>query len=1169
MGEVYHAEDRFARRHVALKRVLGKLDEETPSSPALTPVGSFLVPTSTDGVSSDPASSWHDLSLAQEFRFLASLRHPNIISVLDFGFDSHNRPFFTMDWLTQAQDILTAAQDKSVPEKVRYIIQLLRALVYLHRRRILHRDLKPSNILVTADNQVKVLDFGLSEKHDFEKSSRRLSGTLAYIPPEVLGGAGASEASDLYAVGIIMYELLTGKHPFMKKGEVQHLVNTILTETPDCSAIEGDFLPIVQRLLQKSPAERYSSASEVLHLLARLIGEDALTETVEVRESFLQAADFVGRDGELSQLKASWKAAYTDKQAQMWLVGGESGVGKSRLMDELRIYALVNGAEVLQGQAVHYGGESYQLWRDVVRHLALENTLSEMEASVLKTLIPDIAEIVGQAVPDAPELDAHAAQERLNRVIIRLLRGRPQPTLILLEDLHWASLPSLILLQRIAEEMSAQPLMIMANYRSDERPELPATLPALTRMQLEPLPRHGIETMTRSVLGQATDGRENVLIDMLYKETSGNAFFVVEILRSLAEEVGSLEKLVYQTIKLDLFAGGLKTIIERRLERIPLPLHYLVHLAAVQGRVLDIAVLKALAHQADQVADLLAFGTEFNIFEAVGDAYRFAHDKLREGFLESIPATELAHLHQQIAETIEKVHASDLNQYAVHLAYHWAQTGNQAKEAHYAGMAGIQLLSRGTYNEALPLLERAADLYRTVPVEPFHLAKLKRQMGEAYFSAGRMDQAKANLQESVHLLGARFPGSTFGVVLGLLGEVGKQAGHRLLPSRLFLTNGLSAEKALEASLAYERLSHIIFFDNETAPLLYASMRSLNLAENAPDSPELARAYGTICYSIGLVPVYSLANFYERKAFEIAAKVKERSEEPWVWEITGYYSSSKGAMAQAVERYQRGADIAEKIGYVARWAECTTLQSMTEYQRGNFDIARKKIERIFDYAIKNQNLQALGWSVLSKIEQAVTRGRFDEALSLIDTAKFAEPRIGRAEKAWMYGILARLHALRGDVPATLQAGEESLTYLRQLALPNAFYAQEGYTGVVEAYLTLLENPQGVQRDDMQQKATEALKKLRVFGRVFPASRAHLQRIEGWYAWLNGQQAKAQKHWQQAIAEAEQFGKVYEQGLAYYDLGRFLGNRDHLQAAAAIFQGMDSRFYLEQVQAALTD
>ncbi|MBZ0277823.1 MAG: serine/threonine protein kinase, partial [Anaerolineae bacterium] len=284
MGAVYRATDRLSGQQVALKRV---------------------IPPKSSGAASTLSDSISDfrLALAQEFKVLASLRHPNIISVLDYGFDDAGMPYFTMELLDHAQTILEAGQGKPMVYQVGLLVQMLQALAYLHRRRVIHRDLKPKNVLVTADGQVKVLDFGLSTGKEQLGDTITTAGTLAYMAPEVMTGGTLTESADLYAVGVIAYELFAGRHPFQVE-PVSRLINDILYTIPDVSSVEvaSGMGMVLSRLLTKTPQNRFADATEVIAELTRTIQQPIPVETTAIRESYLQAARLVGRDDELKRL---------------------------------------------------------------------------------------------------------------------------------------------------------------------------------------------------------------------------------------------------------------------------------------------------------------------------------------------------------------------------------------------------------------------------------------------------------------------------------------------------------------------------------------------------------------------------------------------------------------------------------------------------------------------------------------------------------------------------------------------------------------------------------------------------------------------------------------------------------------------------------------------------
>src|SRR5690349_17235130 len=248
MGTVYRAIDRLNGEQVALKQVSA-------------PTEQLIFLSRTD-------DGDQRMGLAQEFKMLATLRHPNIISVLDYGFDADRQPYFTMELLENAQNLLEAGRDTTLAQKASLLVQVLQALTYLHRRGIIHRDLKPGNIMV-VNEQAKVLDFGLSKRHERDEGdgagSGRTSGTLAYMAPENLRGEAVTESSDLYAVGVMAYELFLGRHPFRTE-MLTWLMEDILQAQPDLTGpdVNPRLAYVLSRFLAKTPEERYPNTLEAI-----------------------------------------------------------------------------------------------------------------------------------------------------------------------------------------------------------------------------------------------------------------------------------------------------------------------------------------------------------------------------------------------------------------------------------------------------------------------------------------------------------------------------------------------------------------------------------------------------------------------------------------------------------------------------------------------------------------------------------------------------------------------------------------------------------------------------------------------------------------------------------------------------------------------------------------
>ncbi|MDX2078170.1 MAG: protein kinase, partial [bacterium] len=574
MGAVYHAHDRLSGGAVALKLVNADPANLITNSRAQNPSNDLR------------------LSLAHEFQMMASLRHPNVIAVQDYGFGRDGQPFFTMTLLENAQNFQQAGMNQSTATRIDLTMQVLQALAYIHRRDILHRDLKPSNVLV-KDGHVYVVDFGLAEVRDTGQGG--VAGTLAYMSPEVLMGQKPSQASDLFALGVMLYEILTGVHPFI--GEtVTDTITAILERDPDWGALDVtiDLLWVIQKLLEKSPEDRYQTATEVMIAISRAVGLPLPKETSDIRESFLQAARFIGREAELSQLVSSLKAIITASQSPhradtsdpvgaRWLIGGESGVGKSRLIEEIRIRAVVQGVVVVRGQAIAEGGMPYQLWRELLRRMVLGIELDEFTLSILKEILPDLPTLLDRQIPDFPNAnDPNTFQKRLFTAVEEVFKRTlaQTPILLIAEDLQWAS-ESLNLLKEISQLAFDFPLMVVGVYRNDERPNLPSELPTFSHMSLKRLSTEEITRLSQSILGDM--GERPQVVDLLERETEGNVFFLVEVVRALAEDAGSLADIGRATLPSQIFSGGIQRIVSHRLSRISAWARELLNVAAVAG----------------------------------------------------------------------------------------------------------------------------------------------------------------------------------------------------------------------------------------------------------------------------------------------------------------------------------------------------------------------------------------------------------------------------------------------------------------------------------------------------------------------------------------------------------------------------------------------------------
>ncbi len=1052
MGTVYRALDGLTGQTIALKRVAIPHTFQQPND-------------ETNGMR---------MALAQEFRTLATLRHPHVIGVLDYGFDEHRQPFFTMDYLEGAQTLLDAGRQQPLEGRIELVLQMLQAVAYLHRRGIIHRDLKPANVLV-SNGQVKVLDFGLSIFYEqAETPEDEIAGTLAYLAPEVIRGERPSESADLYAIGVMIYELLTGHHPF-DSGNVNQLVSDVLMSRPDLAPLysllpttkidtvsflsdlqidtdhlsetdstdfivlepfeaelsvdepihsentnlfwedDGDnpsLVNIVDRLLAKTPAARYLTANEVIERLCLAIGQSAPVESAAIRESYLQAARFVGRENELSRLEEALALAVQGKGSS-WLVGGESGVGKSRLLDELRVRALVDGCLVLRGQTIEEGGIPYQLWREPLRRMALTIPLSDLDAGILKDIVPDIDRLQRREIPDVTELEGSAYRQRLMGTIASLFQQHQQPSLILLEDLQWSK-ERLDVLKLINGLVADLPLLIVATYRDEESPNLTESLPEMNLMKLERLTPQNIAALSVSMLGEA--GAQPHIVNFLHRETEGNVYFMVEVVRVLAEEAGQLGKVTRFTLPQQVAAGGIRSVMQRRLSRIPEDGMPLLRLAAVAGRELQLELLEQVKG-AINLEEWLTTCANCAVIEVQEGVWRFSHDKLRDATQETISAESRPLLHKQIAEGIEAVHGADPDQAAI-LAQHWHSAGDMLKERIYLQQAGEHALSISAFSDAVTHLERALELLPTTTppsADPRPIrAHLLLKLGEALKYMGEYVTATTHIEEALGLQREAGDKESIAEALVELGDLLNYQGEYARASQV-CEESLQIYREINhvpgMAWALDRAGLIVFQQGDYAGATKFCEEALALGRSINDSKVLASSFNNLGMAAFVQGDYPTATGYFGETLALSrANGESRRAAAALLNLGSAageqrdYDAANRCFEESLEIFRRigerrGVGLAlENLGVIAQFQE--DYDRATYYMEESLTVAR---------AIGNRG--GIANTLVNLGNTARTQGQTEHAKNLYHQALYYAQEIEAV--SLMLEVLTELAALNSD------------------------------------------------------------------------------------------------------------------------------------------------------------
>jgi DNA-binding SARP family transcriptional activator len=400
----------------------------------------------------------------------------------------------------------------------------------------------------------------------------------------------------------------------------------------------------------------------------------------------LSSRPLIGRETQVAQLDAALRQAVAGR-GRLVLVSGEAGIGKTRLAEELDRQAVQRGAAVLWGRCHEgEGAPAFWPWVQVLR--AVGTTLSPAEVeplvaparTVLAPLVPEWG--VPGAVPPQHG-DPGRGRAQLYQAVVNVIRGAAavRPVVLILEDLHWADVPSLQLVDFLAPQLDGEPLLIVATYRTPEpgtTPALADTLGTVARFPtLERIPLSGLEPqhVGRFIAGVIGSAPDRALVDEVHDRTEGNPFFVTELVRLLQSE-GMLGG--------DRGGGELRTrvpaavrdVIRRRLSRLPESTNALLSVGAIIGRHFDLDLLaRAAGVDDDAILDLvemaLVSGLVVESGEVVG-RFAFSHALIRETLYEGLSALRRARVHARVAEGLESLPRPDDAAHAIDLAHHFS-----------------------------------------------------------------------------------------------------------------------------------------------------------------------------------------------------------------------------------------------------------------------------------------------------------------------------------------------------------------------------------------------------------------------------------------------------------------------------------------------------------------
>ncbi|MEX0663628.1 MAG: AAA family ATPase [Acidimicrobiia bacterium] len=469
---------------------------------------------------------------------------------------------------------------------------------------------------------------------------------------------------------------------------------------------------------------------------------------------------FVGRDEHLGTLVDQWKAAAVDGERGVVLVAGEPGIGKTRLATEIALRANAQGATVLFGRCDDELGVPYQPFVEAltwdVDHAPAEELTDRLGryGGELTRLVPNLP-TRARGLPEPLQSDPETEQYRLFEAVAGWLAAvsRDTPVLLVLDDLHWAAKPTLLMLRHIVSSPEVIRLLIVGTYRDtdlDRTHPLGEALAELrrrenvARVSLVGLDEAGVVDFLESSAGHGLDAAGVALAHAIHAETEGNPLFVGEVLRHLAETGRIYEKEGRWTSDDPSNVGipeGVREVIGRRLSRLSDAANETLTLAAVIGRGFELRVLVGISElEEDALLELVDEAVEARLVREVGvGRYQFSHALVRSALYDEVRPTRLARLHHKIGEAIEGVHANRIDRHLGELAHHYSRAASTdpTKALEYCRRAAEHALDQRAPDEAVTYYEQARELLDDVEIDdPTLQCEILSGLGVAQRRAG-------------------------------------------------------------------------------------------------------------------------------------------------------------------------------------------------------------------------------------------------------------------------------------------------------------------------------------------------------------------------------------------------------------------------------------------------
>ncbi len=1014
----------------------------------------------------------HELSEPQqllhfktEFATLASLQHASIIKVFDFGLLHDRFPYFTMEYFA-GKKISEFFDGNNWDALYDVILQIASGLHHIHHLGIIHLDLKPSNILVSDEGEAKIMDFGVAmESH--QVLDRRIRGTLQYMAPEILRQDRVASRADLYALGMTLYETVTGALPGYGKQPIDvirmHLDEEIRPASSINPRVPEKLEQIIMKLLDKDPRHRYSSAAGLLQAVADAAGKTAPAGEFLVGRGELFAAPLIGRKNEVQQL-ASLIVEAREGRGNGVVVAGQEGMGKSRIVRDATLRAQLDGARVFTGRCPVNRKTIYAPFFEIFHQLV---TAVNPHADVAEEIRRMLRPVVSPSADVDSGSPVHGQKFRLYNRIVQAMQdiygflsvgneAGGTPLVLIIEDLQWADPSTAELFSFLIGEARHNSLLVIGTLTveagADTSPDVPSGGIAYWEQRAKEgnFPIIKVETLSEGLVRehiQSLLGEQNVsdeLVRWMLWESAGSPLNVRRVIDYLIAHEYLLWKPTGWIAEMERIRGlripgGAASILFEKVEALTPEYRAMIETAAVFGEVSQMDLLTRTSDRSPEEAFAILRDTVRRGLldeSSDGKSVAFPQIHLRDAIYNAMTDRRRSELHLRVGNILEPQFTAGSSQLLGQVAYHFARANDSAKGIHYSVLAGDLATRSLAHHEATDFYRIALELMDLSGNDEGNKTEVREKLADSYY---RDDNYRDAMQAYQFLLKSiqsrqRDDGANHDLarVMKKVGKVLAKRGEQD-SAMSYYQNALDQYQKLgeryEVAELYSRMAWLHKEkDDFDAARLSAEKALQVIGEDVNEAPHVV--FGYIKNALGAIE-YALGNWERAKqilleAVDVGEKVGSQQLCKVASTNLGNTLWKLGDWDQALAFYKRNLELSEAEGDLWDLVSAYNNVGVIEFGRGNFHAAFEYFEKScrIDQKIGATEYEAGAQENVGEALEMI--GRWPEAMEhyqrCLTLEGFDESRAGRTS---VYVPLARLTNKKGDIARALEYAQKAL------------------------------------------------------------------------------------------------------------------------------------------------